>query len=103
MDSDDAYYLLGRYQLTIPSHNLNELRLKREHLIPSVSDQLLTDEHPILGVEVCREPWRDGCGSMSASNPMLALTMKKTYEPYMVYQQDRSQTYRPKSWSSVQR
>lgn len=44
--------------LTIPGNNLNHFRLEREHLVPSVSDQLLTDEDPVLGVEVRGEPGR---------------------------------------------
>lgn len=50
-----------RFAEIVPGDNLDERGLESKHLVPSISDELFADEDPVFGVEVCREPWRNGC------------------------------------------
>lgn len=47
------------HEHTIPGDDFNQLRFHLQHLLPSDSRLLFTDESPVLGVEVGEEPRRD--------------------------------------------
>jgi hypothetical protein len=42
---------------TIPTHDLDQIWLHYKHLLPSIRDELLAHEHPVLATEMWSEPW----------------------------------------------
>ena len=47
--------------LTVPGDYFNKIWLHGQYLIPSTSREILADKHPVLRVEVGKEPRRHGC------------------------------------------
>lgn len=44
---------------TVPSDDFHQSGLHFKHLLPAKTRLLFTNKHPVFGVEVCKEPWRD--------------------------------------------